>query len=93
MGQVGWKHQKHPVAHRHHDLVCILGREFGNWRSDDARLRPWIVKVNRIRSRMRMNIVYASQEIVRVAMNRVRRSACVDISPATGNLNRVIPHF
>jgi len=40
-----------------------------------------------------MNIVYATQEIVRVAMNRVRRSTCVDIGPATRNLNRVIPHF
>ncbi len=66
MCQVDWKHQKHPVAHRHHDLICILGREFSNWRSDDAGLRPWIVKVNRICSRMRMNIVYATQEIVRV---------------------------
>ncbi len=69
MCKVGWKHEKHPVAHRYNDLICILGRKLGDWRSDDAGLRPWIVKVYRIRSGMRMNIVYATQEIVRMAMN------------------------
>ena len=93
MCQVGWKHKKQTVAHRHHDLICILGREFSDWRSDDAGLRSWIVKVNRIRSGIRMNIVYATQEIVRMAMNRVRRSACVDIGPTTCNLNRVMADF
>jgi len=93
MCQVGRKHQKHSVAHRHDDLICILGREFGNWRSDDVGLRSWIVKIYRLCSRMRMNIVYATQEIVRVAMNRVRRSACVDIRPATCNLNLVMADF
>ncbi len=93
MCQVGWKHQKHPVAHRHHNLICILGREFSDWRSDDAGLRPWIVKVNRIRSWMRMNIVYATQEIVRVAMNRVRRTACVEVCPAACNFNRLKADF
>ena len=93
MCQVGWKHQKHPITHRHHDLICILGGERRNWRPDDAGLRSWIVKVNRIRSRMRMNIVYAAQEIVRVAVNRVRRSTCIDIGPAACNLNRVMADF
>ncbi len=91
MCQVGWEHQKHPVAHRHHDLICILGRKFGNRWSDDAGLRPWIVKVDRIRSGMRANIVYAAQEIVRMAVNFVRRTACVDIGPATCNLDLVLP--
>ena len=60
---------------------------------DDAGLRSWIVKVNRIRSRMRLNIVNATQEIVRVAMNRVRRSACIYVCPATCNFDRVIADF
>ncbi len=93
MCPVGWKHQQHPVAHCYHDLICILGRKFGNWRPYDAGLRSWIVKINRICSRMRMNIVYATQEIVRVAMSRVRRSACVDIGPAACDLTRVIADF
>ena len=38
-----------------------------DWRSDDAGLRSWIVKVDRIGSRVGTNIVYAAQEIVRVA--------------------------
>ena len=93
MCQVGWENQKHPIAHRHHDLIRILGREFRNWRSDDAGLRSWIVKVNRIGSRVRTNIVYAAQEIVRVAVNCVRRTTCVYICPAACNLNRVIADF
>ncbi len=70
MCQVGWKHQKHPAAHHHRDLICIVGREFSNWRSDDAGLPFWVVKVNRIRSGMRVNIVYATQEIIRGAVIR-----------------------
>ncbi len=93
MRQVRWKHQKHPIAHRHHDLIRVLGCEFRNRRSDDAGLRSWIVKINRIGSRVRTNVIYAAQEIIRVAMHRVRRTACVDICPATCNLNRVIPQF
>ncbi len=64
MRQIGWKHQKHPVGHRHHYLICILRREFSNRRSDDTGLRSWIVKINRVRSRVRTNIIYATQEIV-----------------------------
>ncbi len=93
MCQVGWKHQKHPVAHRHHDLICILGRKFGNWRPDDAGLRSWVAKVDRLGSRVGTNILYAAQETVRVAMHCVRRAACVAIGPATRNLNLVLADF
>ena len=93
MRQVGWKHQQHPIAHRQHHLVCILGREFSNGRSDDAGLRSGIVKVDRIRTRMRLHIVNAAQEIIRVAMHRMRRAACVNRCPASGNFNRVGADF
>ena len=61
MCQVGWKHQQHPFAHRHHSLIRILGGEGRNWRPDDTGLRSWIVKINRIGSRLRTDIIYAAQ--------------------------------
>jgi hypothetical protein len=64
MGQPGGKHEQGAVIDRHHHLVGVVRRQFGDRRTNDGSLRARIVKIGRVCACLRLQIVDAAQEIV-----------------------------
>jgi hypothetical protein len=60
-----------PVLTLTHDLVGVVGSELGDWRADDAGLRPRIVEVDGVRALLYLDVIGAAQEIVRVSVHPV----------------------
>src|SRR5687767_7879644 len=93
MLEIGRKDQEGSGRDLDDDLIGIRRRELRHRRPDDAGLNPWIVEVDRVRVRRGFQIVDAAEEIVGVTVHPMRRPRRIDVGPAPGDLDRVIPDF
>ena len=82
----GWKYEKRSVSHCHNDLIGVLGGQFHHRRPDDPRLISRIVKIDGIRSLVRLDVINAAQEIVWVTVNMMRGAGRADVGPARRDL-------
>ena len=76
-----------------YDPVGIFGRQLGNRGSNNRGLTPRIMRIYGIRTRLRLQIIGAAQEIVRMVVDFVRRALGQDGRPASGNLEIIVTEF
>ena len=84
--QPGRKEQQRAVLDVHHDLIRIVNGQFGNRRPHDRGLRSGVVKIDRVRALLHLNVIDAAQKIVRMGVHLVGSPRAIDVCPATGHL-------
>ena len=84
--EVGGEKQQRPVLDPHDDLVGVLGAQLRDRRPDDAGLRARIMKVDRVATWPYMDVVDATEEVVGMMVDRMRRAARIGIRPASRDL-------
>ena len=90
MRQVRREQEERSVVDRNHDLIGILGGELRHWRPDDARLASGVVEIDDLRARVGANVINRAQEVIRMTVIPVRRTAREDGRLAARDFQGVI---